>query len=132
MVAFSFVQPDTDEIHNWFISARETKACWKTWPRPLTELSNYRTLFFFSLSSRSFSSRGDSLSLFFSFPFFLFSFFFFSSFISRSLAFEPKCRAHASNVLRFFAEIEIGHGLWRRAIARIAWPTVFTSRCLDR
>lgn len=75
MVAFSFVQPDTDEIHNWFISARETKACWKTWPRPLSGIIELPYTFFFSLSSRSFSSRGDSLSLFF--PFFLFSFFFF-------------------------------------------------------
>lgn len=78
MVAFSFVQPDTDEIHNWFISARETKACWKTWPRPLSGIIELPyTFFLFAFFAFFFFSRRFFIAIFL-FPFLsLFVLFFF-------------------------------------------------------
>lgn len=88
----------SDEIHNWFISARETKACWKT----IFGIIELPYTFFFPFP---FFSRRFFIAIF---PFLFVLFFFFSFFISRSPLCEAKCRAHASNA-RFFAEIEIGN-----------------------
>lgn len=110
----------SDEIHNWFISARETKACWKT----IFGIIELPYTFFFPLP---FFSRRFFIAIF-PFLFVLFFFFFILYF-----SFAPlRGKVSSARVQRAFFRGNWNreqHGL-RGIVAHIPWSTGFTSRLL--
>lgn len=110
----------SDEIHNWFISARETKACWKT----IFGIIELPYTFFFPLP---FFSRRFFIAIF---PFLFVLFFFFHSlFLVRPFASQSVERTRPTRVFSRKLKSGTQHGL-RGIVAHIPWSTGFTSRLL--